>query len=231
MQRSPGTITHRRKGGLLEAVDQRLTSRFDVRVLAVSELTGAPSYLIRLLVLIEDKRFWIHSGTDPVAILRAAYMGILRSGALQGGSTISEQLVKIRSTFTRRTLFQRAVRMGLSLRLEMNKSKVEVLREYLDSVYLGRNAIGFGAAALRYFGKPLCDLTRAEAFFLAERVALPAGFRPGRIRNILSRPRVRQELGSEIFDLPEVYLQAFSTGSATEMRWVLDQVLGEQDAR
>lgn len=201
------------------------------RVAEVSELSGVPAHLIRLLVLVEDKRFWFHPGTDPIALLRAAYMWAIGSGGLQGGSTISEQLVKIRFKSARRTLVARLVRMAVSLFLELGKNKVQLLHEYLDSVYLGRGSIGFDAAAMRYFGKPICDVTRAEAFFLVERVAFPAGLRPARLRNILLRRRVQEELGRDILSLPSVYLQVFSSGSDVAVRSVLVQVSEAGDAR
>lgn len=157
-------------------------------------------------------------------------MGAIGSGGLQGGSTISEQLVKVRSKSARRTLAARLIRMVLSLFLELGKNKVQLLQDYLDSVYLGRGSAGFNAAALRYFGKPICDVSQAEAFFLVERVAFPAGLRPARLRNILLRRRIQEELGRDIWSLPGVYLQVFSSGSDVAVRSVLVQILEAGDA-
>lgn len=179
----------------------------------VSVAVGAPAHLVTLVVLVEDKRFWIHPGVDPIALLRAAYMAAKSHGLRQGGSSIAEQLLKLNRPRKHQTIVSRLGRAFSALRLTAQLGREEILVQYLQTVYFGRNAFGVHAAAAAYFRKATVDLSPAEAFFLAERIALPARFRARRIENILRRPVVHTILGTAMADLPAVYAGCFNDES------------------
>lgn len=181
-----------------------------------------PCFAVRLILLVEDKRFWIHPGTDPLALLRVLYMRVIRRGRRQGGSTIPEQLVKLRNKRVRQTVVRRLLRVVSALRLVYTEGRAQVLSEYLTSVYLGRNARGVAAAAKAYFNKEAPELSRAEAFFIAERIALPNRVRAARITNLLRRPAIRSAIGADIQVLPTTYQNCFGDAAARVVAQALE---------
>jgi membrane peptidoglycan carboxypeptidase len=195
----------------------------------LAERLSLPTHLIHLIVLVEDKRFWIHPGSDPLAVLRAAYMNLRKRGRKQGGSTIPEQLAKLRSGCFDRTLPRRAQRSLAAIRMVRTSSKFDLLEEYLRTVYLGRGAFGVQNGALFYFSKGAAELSVSESFFLAERIALPNILRVGRVRNLLRRNQVKVALCSELERLPGVYGPWFVDG-AESISQVICDVSRERDA-
>lgn len=180
--------------------------------------------LIRFIVLLEDKRFWNHCGLDPWSIARAAAYDLLDRGRLQGASTIPEQLVKTFGGPTGRTLQARAIRALRAMRLTKRVSHFELLRSYCENVYLGRHAYGVHAGARHYFAKQVETLSAAEAFFLAERIALPNGFRAARIRNILGRNTVVDLLRHDFAGLREVYAMSFGATAGRAVANILSVI-------
>jgi len=194
-----------------------LVSEFAARV-------PLPSHLVDLVVLVEDKRFWIHPGTDPLAVLRAAYMNLRKHGMKQGGSTIPEQLIKIRSGRNDRTLASRARRSLSEIQMVTTTSRLDLLDEYLRKVYLGRNVHGVLHGAQAYFSKDPMELTVGESFFLAERIALPNCVRAGRIRNLLQRAQVQSIVCSDFYRLPGIYGACFSDGAEGTIERVTNEL-------
>ena len=139
-----------------------------------------PAYLPRAFVAIEDRRFFNHSGVDPIGLLRAAAANVLRRGVSQGGSTITQQLAKNLFLTQQRTLWRKMQELVLALWLERKFSKTEILELYLNRVYFGSGAYGVEAAAQRYFGKPARDVKVAEAAMLAGLVKSPSRLAPSR---------------------------------------------------
>jgi membrane peptidoglycan carboxypeptidase len=199
-------------------------------VLELAERLTLPAHLIHLIVLVEDKRFWIHPGSDPLAVIRAAYMNVRKQGRKQGGSTIPEQLAKLRSGRSDRTFRRRAQRSLSAIRMVSTSSKLDLLDEYLRTVYLGRGAYGVQNGAGSYFSKPAAELSVSESFFLAERIALPSVLRAARIRNLLRRNQVNDAVGSELHRLPSIYGTWFVDGEESVAQVVRD-VSRERDAR
>ncbi len=125
------------------------------------------------VVAAEDRRFYEHSGVDPVGIGRALWHA-LRSGSVrQGGSTITQQYVKNVYVGNQATVKRKLREAALSVKLEQRLSKDEILERYLNTVYFGRGAYGIGPAADAYFAKPASDLTTAEAAYLAALIRGP----------------------------------------------------------
>src|SRR5206468_1192598 len=115
------------------------------------------------VVAIEDRRFYEHHGVDPEAILRAA-VNDLRSGqVVEGGSTITQQLVKNLYTGDDQTLARKFDEAVLAWQLERRLTKQEILTEYLNTVYFGEGAYGVEAAAKTYVGVDASALTLAES--------------------------------------------------------------------
>ena len=125
------------------------------------------------VVAAEDRRFYEHSGVDPVGIGRALWQA-LRSGSVrQGGSTITQQYVKNVYVGNQASLKRKLREAALSVKLEQRLSKDEILERYLNTVYFGRGAYGIGPAAEAYFGKRASDLSVAESAYLAALIRGP----------------------------------------------------------
>lgn len=135
--------------------------------------------LIDAVLAIEDRTFYDHSGVDAKAVLRALFKDLETGGADQGGSTITQQLVK-NNMFgdDARTLQVKVKEAFLAMRLESSLSKDEILERYLNTIYLGRGAYGVQAAAERYFDKVPAELTVAEAALVAGMIANPSLYDP-----------------------------------------------------
>ena len=153
-----------------------------VRVATV--VTGRPEERLALneiapilreaVIAAEDRRFYEHSGVDPVGIGRAVWQAMRSGSVRQGGSTITQQYVKNVYVGNQPTLKRKLREAALSVKLEHRLSKDEILERYLNTVYFGRGAYGIGPAADAYFGKRALDLTTAEAAYLAALIRGPA---------------------------------------------------------
>jgi penicillin-binding protein 1A len=141
-------------------------------------LNELPPHLIDAVISIEDKRFYSHNGIDAQAMLRAFGSNMKAGAIVQGGSTITQQLVKILYLDRRQTLARKIREVALALWLEAKLSKHEILTRYLNNVYLGAGATGVPAAALVYFGKDASDLTLAESALLAGLIVAPSYLNP-----------------------------------------------------
>ena len=126
------------------------------------KLADAPALLIKTLLLIEDNTFYSHWGLRPASIIRAALANLRAGKAVQGGSTLTQQLVKNIFLSNERTLLRKANEAIMSLLLEYHYDKDEILEAYLNEVYLGQDgkrAIhGFAMASRFYFGRDLAEL-------------------------------------------------------------------------
>jgi penicillin-binding protein 1A len=147
------------------------------RAIALKEL---PSYLPKAFIAIEDRRFYGHSGIDPVGIARALIRNVTSRGVSQGGSTLTQQLAKNLFLTQERTLSRKVQEAILSVWLEKKFSKNQIIELYLNRVYFGSGAYGVEAAAQRYFGKSARDVTLAEAAVLAGLVQAPSRLAPTR---------------------------------------------------
>jgi penicillin-binding protein 1A len=139
-----------------------------------------PPYLPKAFVAIEDRRFFSHSGIDPIGLVRAVAANVLRRGVSQGGSTITQQLAKNLFLTQARTLWRKMQELVLALWLERRFSKTQILELYLNRVYFGSGAYGVEAAAQRYFGKSAREVKVAEAAMLAGLVKSPSRLAPSR---------------------------------------------------
>ena len=128
----------------------------------------------------EDSKFWNHHGVNPWATARALFNDSSAGGIRQGGSTITQQLVKNTILTNERTLTRKIKEAVLAVRLEDELTKQQILTDYLNTVYFGNGAYGLKAAAETYYGVPVQNLTRIQGALLAGLINDPDGQDPFR---------------------------------------------------
>jgi penicillin-binding protein 1A len=143
-------------------------------------LADIPAHVRQAFIAAEDKRFYQHKGIDERSLIRAFIGNLAQSGRPQGGSTITQQVVKNLLVGDDVTYERKIREMVLSARIEQTLTKDEILELYLNSTYLGRASWGVGMAATSYFGKPVQDLTLGEGALLAALAKGPNYFNPDR---------------------------------------------------
>lgn len=140
-----------------------------------------PPLLKDAVTSIEDQRFYKHIGVDPIRILGAALANVQKGGISQGGSTITQQLIKLSFFGTSeedQTLERKAQEAWMSIKLERELSKEDILGLYINKVYMGNNVYGMGTAAEYYFGKDLSEISLDEAATLAGMPQAPSYYDP-----------------------------------------------------
>jgi 1A family penicillin-binding protein len=159
------------------AAGEALTTRGAYRAAYVA-LEEMPPILPEAVMAIEDRRFREHAGVDLRGISRALVRNVAAGGVVEGGSTITQQLVKILYLEPDRTISRKLQEVALATSLERQLGKDRVLELYLNSVYLGSGAYGMPAAAQTYFDKEVGALTLPEAAMLAATIQLPSQVNP-----------------------------------------------------
>lgn len=159
------------------------------------QLEEAPQLLIDTLVAVEDRDFYEHFGISPKGIARAMVVNVQQGGLVQGGSTLTQQLVKNFFLTRERSLQRKAIEALMSILVELHYDKNEILEAYLNEVYLGqsgRRAVhGFGLASQFYFGKHISNLNAPEIATLVGMVKGPSVYNPKRKpENALARRNV-----------------------------------------
>ncbi len=148
------------------------------------KLEQAPPYLLETLVAVEDREFFDHFGVSPKSIARAAWVNLSAGGVRQGGSTLTQQLVKNFYLTNERSLSRKATEAMMAILLELHYDKREILEAYLNEVFLGqdgRRAIhGFGLASQYFFGRPLVELQVQHVALLVGMVKGPTYYNPRR---------------------------------------------------
>ena len=143
-------------------------------------LPDIPEQVQKSFIAAEDKRFYEHKGVDERGLIRAFLGNLAQSGRPQGGSTITQQIVKNLLVGEDLTYERKIREMVVASRVERSLSKAEILELYLNSVYLGRSSWGVELAARSYFGKSAKDLTLMEGALLAGMPKGPNYFSPDR---------------------------------------------------
>lgn len=135
-------------------------------------------YLKNAVISIEDNRFYSHSGIDLMGTVRALYNNLLHKDSIQGGSTLTQQLVKNSFLTPERSLKRKLLEAILSVKVEMTYSKKEILEKYLNQIYWGNQAYGIEKGARRYFKKSAKDLNLSESSILAGLIKAPELYSP-----------------------------------------------------
>ncbi len=148
------------------------------------KLEQVPQSLRDILLLIEDRNFYQHIGLSPRSIARAVVTNLKAGRTLQGGSTITQQLVKNVFLSSDRRLWRKGIEAIMSLLVELHFSKEEILQSYLNEVYLGqegpRAIHGFALASRHYFNRPLEELDASQIALLVGMVKGPSFYDPWR---------------------------------------------------
>jgi membrane peptidoglycan carboxypeptidase len=141
------------------------------------DLHRLPPHVVHAVLAAEDAHFYEHGGVDLTALARAALTDV-RSGQIQGGSTITQQLAKLNYTGSQRTVFRKCREVLYVAKLEQRYSKDELLQRYINQVYFGGSDYGIAAASAHYFGVPPEKLTPAQAATLAGMIHSPGHLDP-----------------------------------------------------
>ena len=155
----------------------------------LTPIEDIPPVMINAVLAIEDARFYEHSGVDYIGMLRAALANLGQSKS-QGASTITMQVARNVYLSSEKSYLRKIYEVLLTFKLEALLSKDQILEIYMNQIFLGHRAYGFAAASQVYFGKPLKDLTIAEAAMLAGLPKAPSAYNP--ITNP-KRARIRQQ--------------------------------------
>jgi 1A family penicillin-binding protein len=152
-------------------------------------LKRVPKVLINAILATEDALFYQHHGVNVRSTVRAVGANVDAGGVAQGGSTITQQLVKLSLLSSKQELQRKVKEAVLALELEKKLTKDQILERYLNEVYFGQGAYGVQAASERYFQHPVDSLTVGESAFLAGMIRNPVGYDPTRFRE---RSRARR---------------------------------------
>ena len=163
----------------VHAGDGKLISEFRKQARVFVPIETVPDTLQQAFVAAEDKRFYTHSGFDPIGFARAmkANVGhVLNGRRLEGGSTLTQQVAKNFLVGNERNVERKIREVAIARRIEKAMDKDTILELYLNEIYFGRGAYGVAAASLNYFGKPMKDLNPAEIAYLAVLPKAPSNY-------------------------------------------------------
>ncbi|MBE7712256.1 MAG: PBP1A family penicillin-binding protein [Cyanobacteria bacterium SIG26] len=142
------------------------------------ELKDVPDHLKNALIATEDKNFYRHGGYDIVGIIRSSIQNVIARQAVQGASTLTQQLARILFLSNERTLTRKIKELEVAARIEKTISKDDILEMYMNNVYLGAGAYGVSAASKIYFNKKLNQLTLPELALIAGLPQAPSVYNP-----------------------------------------------------
>jgi len=154
------------------------------------KIEAVPELMKKAILAAEDDRFYEHGGVDYIGVLRATYSNFTSGGVKQGASTITMQVARNFFLSKEKTMSRKFNEMLLAFKIEHNLTKDEILQLYINHIYLGQRAYGFGAAAQAYYSKPLDQLNISEMAMLAGLPKAPGAYNP--VVNP-KRAKVRQE--------------------------------------
>jgi penicillin-binding protein 1A len=175
---------------------------------AVVSIADVPPQLKNAIIAAEDERFYQHAGIDYIGVMRAAYANLVSGGRRQGASTITMQVARNFFLSSEKTLTRKLYEAMLAFKIEHSLTKDQILELYINQIYLGQRAYGFGAASQIYFGKALNELTLPEVAMLAGLPKAPSMYNPvanpqrakQRQQYVLRRMRELGQISPEQFD-------------------------------
>lgn len=156
-------------------------------------------HLQHAFVAVEDHRFFLHPGVDPIALSRAVFQNVRSRGTVQGGSTLTQQLARTLFLSNRKSYGRKAKEALIAFVLEAQLSKKQILELYLNRIFLGASIYGVEAMSQRVFGKKAKSLTLAESALIAGLARAPAALSPwsnpdeARARSHVVLSRMRDE--------------------------------------
>ena len=171
------------------SIEGDLLGEFGEEHRTFTPIAEIPQVMKDAILAIEDARFFQHNGVDYLGVVRAGLANVGKSKS-QGASTITMQVARNAYLSSEKTFTRKIYEILLTFKLENNLSKDQILEIYMNQIYLGNRAYGFAAAADTYFGKPLKDISVAEAAMLAGLPKAPSAYNP--VVNP-KRARIRQQ--------------------------------------
>lgn len=233
---------------LLDRNDKPFFTLFDATTKNPIAITDLPEYTPKAFIAVEDREFYEHPGFSIAGIARALRENFLGEGAIQGGSTISQQLIKNAILSPDRHLLRKYQELVLALEIERKYSKDDILELYINTNYYGEGAFGIQDASQRYFSKDASDLTLAQSALLAGIIRAPSYYSPltgdlqaamerkDLILNLMqeqgyiSEEELQEALAEEIeFDPTEQDINEQGVHFALMVRDLLIDEFGEQD--
>ena len=180
----------------------------DIYIRKLTNIDDLPKYVGDAFISIEDKTFYKHNGLNYKSMIRALLCNIKNGAFVQGGSTISQQLIKNTHLSNKKTLSRKIDEMFLTQQLEDSFSKKEILQAYLNVIYFGQGTFGIEQASQKYFSKSAKDLTISEAATLAGIIKSPLKYSPilnynnceSRRNLVLQEMYMAQKITKEEFD-------------------------------
>jgi penicillin-binding protein 1A len=160
------------------SVEGDLIGEFGEEKRAFLKIEQTPDILRKAIIAAEDERFYEHGGVDYIGVVRAALSNFAAASARQGASTITMQVARNFFLSTEKTFSRKFNEALLAFKIEHSLTKDEILQLYINQIYLGQRAYGFGAAALVYFGKTLDQLNLGEIAMLAGLPKAPSRYNP-----------------------------------------------------
>jgi penicillin-binding protein 1A len=168
----------RKNAIIVKAADGSIVARYGDIIGNQVTTEDMPPHLVQAVLAIEDRRFYMHPGLDPIGLARAMFINAKEGRVAQGGSTITQQLAKNLFLSRERTLKRKIQEAMLAFWLEYELTKDEILSAYLNRVYLGSGTFGVDAAARLYFEKPVEDINLRESATLAGLLKAPSRYSP-----------------------------------------------------
>jgi len=160
------------------SADNTLLGEFGEERRALVKIADVPDVMKHAILAAEDDRFYEHGGIDYMGVIRAAMSNFTAGSIRQGASTITMQVARNFFLTKAKTWRRKFDEVLLTLKIEHNLSKDDILQLYINQIYLGQRAYGFAMASQVYFGKPLSQLTIAEAAMLAGLPKAPSAYNP-----------------------------------------------------
>jgi penicillin-binding protein 1B len=178
-----------------------------------------PDLLVKSLIAVEDRHFYLHFGVDPLAIVRAMFANLRAGETVQGGSTLTQQLVKNFFLDSQRTLWRKVNEAIMAVLLEVHYSKDEILTAYANEIFLGqdggRAVHGFGLASQFYFRRDVKDLAPAQIAMMIGMIRGPSYYDPRRnVERCLQR---RQAVLEMMRDEGVISAEQYQTAQAAKL--------------
>ncbi|NIO40396.1 MAG: PBP1A family penicillin-binding protein, partial [Burkholderiales bacterium] len=197
------------------SAEGELIGEFGEERRAYVKIEDTPEKLKQAIIAAEDERFYEHGGVDYIGVLRAALANFAAGSARQGASTITMQVARNFFLTSEKTLKRKFNEALLAFKIERNLTKDQILEIYINQIYLGQRAYGFGAAALVYFGKSLADADLAEIAMLAGLPKAPSRYNP--VAN-MSRAKQRQHyVLRRMLELGQIDAEQFKTAEEKQL--------------
>ena len=170
---------------------------------------NVPDKFIQCITTFEDKRFYSHPGVDVIAFARAALRNLKSKEVVQGGSTLTMQVIRLSRHETNRSIWEKIIESIQSVRMECSYSKKQIMALYASEAPFGSNVVGLDAASWRYYGRSPEKLSWGEMAALAVLPNAPALVHPGKNRDVLLKKRnalLDKLAENKIFDQSTCYL-------------------------